>query len=181
MVATAAAIDDRPSAFRYPRGNGLGVPMPDEGRPLEIGRGRVLREGGSVALLSFGARLGEVLKAADELAGQGIACTVADARFVKPLDTDLILRLARSHELLVTIEEGSVGGFGSHVLEFMAREGILDRGLKVRPLVLPDRFIEQGSPANMYAAAGLDALGIVAAVQKGLGRKSDSRPTGQIA
>ena len=181
MVATAAAIDDRPSAFRYPRGDGLGVPMPEEGKPLEIGRGRVLREGSSVALLSFGARLGEVLKAAEDLAAQGIACTVADARFAKPLDTDLILRLARGHELLVTIEEGSVGGFGSHVLEFLAREGMLDRGLKVRPLVLPDLFIEQDTPAKMYEAAGLDARGIVAAVQKGLGRKSDNRPTGQIA
>jgi 1-deoxy-D-xylulose-5-phosphate synthase len=181
MVATAAAIDDRPSAFRYPRGDGLGVPMPEEGKPLEIGRGRVLREGSSVALLSFGARLGEVLKAAEELAAQGITCTVADARFAKPLDTDLVLRLARSHELLITIEEGSVGGFGSHVLEFLAREGLLDRGLKMRPLVLPDLFIEQDTPAKMYEAAGLDARGIVAAVQKGLGRKSGSSPAGQIA
>jgi 1-deoxy-D-xylulose-5-phosphate synthase len=180
MVATAAAIDDRPSAFRYPRGDGLGVPMPEEGKPLEIGRGRILREGSSVALLSFGARLGEVLKAADELAGQGVACTIADARFAKPLDTDLILRLARGHELLVTIEEGSVGGFGSHVLEFLAREGVLDKGLKVRSLVLPDLFIEQDTPAKMYANAGLDTRGIVAAVQKALGRKAD-RPAGQIA
>jgi 1-deoxy-D-xylulose-5-phosphate synthase len=180
MVATAAAIDNCPSAFRYPRGDGLGVPMPDEGTPLEIGRGRVLREGSSVALLSFGARLGEVLKAADELAAQGIACTVADARFAKPLDTDLILRLARGHELLVTVEEGSVGGFGSHVLEFLAREGALDKGQKVRSLVLPDLFIEQDTPAKMYASAGLDSRGIVAAVQKALGRKA-GRPAGQIA
>jgi 1-deoxy-D-xylulose-5-phosphate synthase len=181
MVATAAAIDDRPSAFRYPRGDGLGVPMPDEGKPLEIGRGRVLREGNSVALLSFGARLGECLKAAEELAAQGIACTVADARFAKPLDNNLVLRLARGHELLLTIEEGSVGGFGSHVLEFLAREGVLDKGLKVRSLVLPDLFIEQDTPAKMYANAGLDARGIVAAVQKALGRKTESRPSGQIA
>jgi 1-deoxy-D-xylulose-5-phosphate synthase len=174
MVATAAAIDDRPSAFRYPRGDGIGVPMPEEGKPLEIGRGRILREGRSVALLSFGARLAECLKAADELASQGIACTVADARFAKPLDRDLILRLARSHELLLTIEEGSVGGFGSHVLEFLAREGMLDRALKVRPLVLPDLFIEQDTPANMYARAGLDARGIVAAVQTGLGQKAEN-------
>jgi 1-deoxy-D-xylulose-5-phosphate synthase len=182
MVATAAAIDDRPSAFRYPRGDGIGVPVPDEGKPLEIGRGRILREGGSVALLSFGARLAECLKAADELASQGIACTVADARFAKPLDRDLILRLARGHELLLTIEEGSVGGFGSHVLEFLAREGALDRALKVRSLVLPDLFIEQDTPANMYARAGLDARGIVSAVQSGLGRKSGaSQPSGRTA
>jgi 1-deoxy-D-xylulose-5-phosphate synthase len=182
MVATAAAIDDCPSAFRYPRGDGTGVSMPDEGKPLEIGRGRILREGGSVAMLSFGARLSECLKAADELASQGIACTVADARFAKPLDRDLILRLARGHELLLTIEEGSVGGFGSHVLEMLAREGMLDRGLNVRPLVLPDIFIEQDSPANMYARAGLDARGIVSAVQSGLGRKADqSLPSGRIA
>jgi 1-deoxy-D-xylulose-5-phosphate synthase len=182
MVATAAAIDDCPSAFRYPRGDGTGVPMPDEGKPLEIGRGRILREGGSVAMLSFGARLSECLKAADELASQGIACTVADARFAKPLDRDLILRLARGHELLLTIEEGSVGGFGSHVLEMLAREGMLDRGLKVRPLVLPDIFIEQDSPANMYARAGLDARGIVSAVQSGLGRKAHQPlPSGRIA
>jgi 1-deoxy-D-xylulose-5-phosphate synthase len=182
MVATAVAIDDRPSAFRYPRGDGTGVPMPDEGKPLEIGRGRILREGGSVALLSFGARLTECMKAADELAAQGIACTIADARFAKPLDRELILRLARGHEMLLTIEEGSVGGFGSHVLEFLAREGMLERGLKVRPLVLPDRFIEQDSPANMYARAGLDARGIVAAVQRGLGRKVDTRlSAGRIA
>jgi 1-deoxy-D-xylulose-5-phosphate synthase len=182
MVATAAAIDDCPSAFRYPRGDGTGVSMPDEGKRLEIGRGRILREGGSVAMLSFGARLSECLKAADELASQGIACTVADARFAKPLDRDLILRLARGHELLLTIEEGSVGGFGSHVLEMLAREGMLDRGLNVRPLVLPDIFIEQDSPANMYARAGLDARGIVSAVQSGLGRKAQQPvPSGRIA
>ncbi len=181
MVATAAAIDDRPSAFRYPRGDGLGVPMSEEGKPLEIGRGRVLREGSSVALLSFGARLGECLKAGDELAAQGVACTVADARFAKPLDNDLVLRLARGHELLVTIEEGSVGGFGSHVLDLLASAGVLDKGLKIRSLVLPDRFIEQDTPVKMYSSAGLDARGIVAAVQKALGRKGESRPSGQIA
>jgi 1-deoxy-D-xylulose-5-phosphate synthase len=170
MVATAAAIDDRPSAFRYPRGEGLGVPVPEEGKPLEIGLGRIVREGSSVALLSLGARLGECLKAADELAAHGIAATVADARFAKPFDRDLVLRLARDHELLVTIEEGSVGGFASHVLEFLAREGVLDRGLKFRPLVLPDVFIEQDTPANMYARAGLDARGIVGTVLHGLGR-----------
>jgi 1-deoxy-D-xylulose-5-phosphate synthase len=173
MVATAAEIDDRPSAFRYPRGEGTGVPLPGEGVPLEIGRGRLIREGGSVALLSLGARLGECIRAADELAGQGIACTIADARFAKPLDRDLVLRLARGHELLVTVEEGSVGGFGSHVLQLLALEGMLDRGLRVRPLVLPDRFIEQDTPAKMYASAGLDARGIAAAVQSGLGRRAE--------
>jgi 1-deoxy-D-xylulose-5-phosphate synthase len=171
MVATAAAIDDRPSAFRYPRGEGLGVPLPDEGNPLEIGRGRIIREGTSVALLSFGARLGECLKAADELAAQGVTCTVADARFAKPLDRDLVLRLARGHELMMTIEEGSVGGFGSHVLELLARDGVLDQGLKFRPLVLPDIFLEQDTPAAMYARAGLDARGIVGAALLALGKE----------
>ena len=175
MVATAAAIDDRPSAFRYPRGEGLGVPMPGEGKPLEIGRGRILREGTSVAILSFGARLGECLKAADELAGLGVTATVADARFAKPLDRELVLRLARNHELLLTVEEGSVGGFASHVLEMLAREGVLDSGLKFRPLVLPDLFIEQDTPANMYSRAGLSAHGIVEAALNALGGERHER------
>src|SRR5437667_11504943 len=133
MVATAAAIDDRPSALRYPRGEGMGVPMPAEGRPLEIGKGRVMREGTKVALFSFGARLAECLKAADELAALGLSTTVADARFAKPLDTELVMRLARDHEVLVTIEEGSIGGFGTYVMQTLAEEGALDRGgLKVR-------------------------------------------------
>jgi 1-deoxy-D-xylulose-5-phosphate synthase len=169
MVATAAAIDDRPSAFRYPRGEGTGAVLP-EGKPLEIGRGRIIREGNAVAILNFGARLGECLKAADDLAVQGLSATVADARFAKPLDRDLILRLARSHEVIVTVEEGSVGGFGSHVLELLAREGALDRGLKLRPMVLPDVFIEQDTPANMYVTAGLDSRGIVANVLAVLGK-----------
>ena len=171
MVATAAAINDRPSAFRYPRGEGTGVAMPAEGKPLEIGRGRILREGTAAAILSFGARLSECLAAADDLAAHGLSVTVADARFAKPLDRDLVLRLAREHELLVTIEEGSVGGFASHVLELLAREGALDRGLKVRPIVLPDTFIDQDSPAAMNAKAGLDRKGIVATVLAALGRK----------
>ena len=175
MVATAAAIDDRPSAFRFPRGEGTGAAMPAEGKPLEIGRGRVLREGTAAAILSFGARLPECLAAADDLAAHGLSVTVADARFAKPLDRDLVLRLAREHELLVTIEEGSVGGFGSHVLELLAREGALDRGLKVRPLVLPDTFVDQDSPAAMYARAGLDRKGIVATVLSALGRPLDAR------
>ncbi|MEI7804227.1 MAG: 1-deoxy-D-xylulose-5-phosphate synthase [Hyphomicrobiales bacterium] len=170
MVATAAAINDRPSAVRYPRGEGLGVEMPSEGKPLEIGKGRILREGSKVALLSFGARLGECLKAADELAALGLSATVADARFAKPLDTDLVLRLAREHEVLITIEEGAIGGFGSYVLQALAEHGALDRGCKVRPMVLPDIFIDQDSPAAMYAKAGLDSKGIVAKVFEALGK-----------
>jgi 1-deoxy-D-xylulose-5-phosphate synthase len=170
MVATQVAIDDRPSALRYPRGEGRGVPMPEEGIPLEIGKGRVLREGHKVALFSYGARLGECLKAADELAALGLSTTVADARFAKPLDTNLLLRLAREHEVLVTIEEGSIGGFGSQVLQTLADSGVLDTGLKVRAMVLPDLFIDQDTPAAMYATAGLDAPAIVAKVFEALGR-----------
>jgi len=174
MVATAAAIDDRPSAFRYPRGEGIGIDLPEIGTPLEIGKGRILREGTSVAILSFGARLQECLQAADRLAGYGLSATVADARFAKPLDQDLVKRLAREHDVLLTIEEGSVGGFGAHVLQFLAWEGALDRGLKLRPLVLPDRFIDQDTPEKMYAAAGLDARSIVAAALGVLGRERDA-------
>ncbi len=170
MVATAAAIDDRPSAFRYPRGEGFGVPLPAEGVPLEIGRGRILREGTAVALLSFGPRAHECLKAADQLGAFGLSTTVADARFAKPLDEDLIRRLARNHEVLVTVEEGSIGGFGSHVLRFLAEGGLLDRGLKVRTIVLPDEFIEHGKPEAMYEHAGLTASGIVTTVLGALGR-----------
>jgi 1-deoxy-D-xylulose-5-phosphate synthase len=171
MVATAAAIDDRPSALRYPRGEGIGVPMPERGIPLEIGKGRIVREGTKIALLSFGARLSECLKAADELGGYGLSTTVADARFAKPLDTDLVLRLAREHEVLVTIEEGSSGGFGSHVLQALADNAALENGLKVRTMVLPDAFIDQDAPAAMYATAGLDAHGIVVKVFEALGRE----------
>ncbi len=170
MVATAAAIDDRPSAVRYPRGEGVGAALPREGKPLEIGRGRILREGSKVALLSFGGRLAECLKAADELAALGLSATVADARFAKPLDVDLALRLAREHEVLVTIEEGAIGGFGSYVLAAFADHGMLDRGLKFRMMVLPDVFIDQDTPAAMYARAGLDAKGIVARVFEALGK-----------
>ncbi len=172
MVATAAAIDDRPSALRYPRGEGIGVPLPAEGVPLEIGKGRIVREGGKIALLSFGTRLAECLKAADELATLGLSATVADARFAKPLDLDLILRLAREHEVLITIEEGSIGGFGSFVLHELAEAGVLDRGLKVRSMVLPDVFQDQDSPAAMYVQAGLDAKSIVAKVFEALGKRS---------
>jgi len=169
MVATAVAIDDRPSAFRYPRGEGTGVAIPEVAEPLEIGKGRIVREGSAVAILSFGTRLGESLKAADMLAARGLAATVADARFAKPLDIDLVLRLARDHEALITVEEGAMGGFGAFVLQALAQHGALDRGLKVRTLTLPDIFQDQGKPEAMYAQAGLDAEGIVAGALAALG------------
>jgi 1-deoxy-D-xylulose-5-phosphate synthase len=170
MVATAAAIDDRPSAVRYPRGEGLGVPMPDEGNPLEIGKGRIVQEGHKVALLSYGGRLGECLAAAKELKALGLSTTVADARFAKPLDVELLTRLVRDHEVLVTIEEGAIGGFGAYVLQALAEHGLIERGLRVRCMVLPDRFIDQDSPNAMYSQAGLDAKGIVAKVFEALGK-----------
>jgi 1-deoxy-D-xylulose-5-phosphate synthase len=170
MVATAVAIDDRPSALRYPRGEGVGVDMPEAGEVLPIGKGRVLREGGKVAILSFGARLAEALRAAEELDAYGLPTTVADARFAKPLDTALVDRLAREHEVLITLEEGAVGGFGSHVLAHLAASGALDRGLKVRTLAMPDRFVDHDKPEAQYEAAGLDARGIVTTVFAALGR-----------
>jgi len=171
MVATSVAIDDRPSALRYPRGDGVGVDMPEFGVPLEIGKGRVLREGNKVALLSYGTRLQHAVLAAETLASHGLTTTVADARFAKPLDVDLVLRLAREHEVLITIEEASIGGFSAHVLQALTDHGALDHGgLKVRCLVLPDTFIDQDSPNAMYAAAGLDAKGIVAKVFEALGK-----------
>jgi 1-deoxy-D-xylulose-5-phosphate synthase len=173
MVATAAQIDDRPSAFRYPRGEGVGVELPARGTPLEIGKGRILREGTKIALLSFGTRLAECLVAAEDLAAKGLSTTVADARFAKPLDTDLVRRLAREHEVLITVEEGSVGGFASHVLQYLASVGLLDQGLKVRPLVLPDRFIDHASPVKQYAQAGLDAPHIVATALAALGQQAE--------
>jgi 1-deoxy-D-xylulose-5-phosphate synthase len=170
MVATAVAIDDRPSALRYPRGEGRGVPLPEEGRPLEIGKGRIVREGTKIALFSYGARLGECLKAADELAAHGLSTTVADARFAKPLDVDLLLQVAREHEVLLTIEEGAIGGFGAFVMQSLAEHGALDRGLKVRSMVLPDLFVDQDTPNAMYARAGLDAKSIVAKAFESLGQ-----------
>jgi len=168
-IATAVAIDDRPSAFRYPRGEGTGAVIPDLAEPLEIGKGRIVREGSAVAILSFGTRLAESLKAADMLAARGLSATVADARFAKPLDVDLILRLAREHEALLTVEEGAMGGFGAFVLQALAEHGALDRGLKVRTLVLPDVFQDQDKPEAMYAQAGLDAEGIVRGALAALG------------
>ncbi len=170
MVATQVAIDDRPSALRYPRGEGVGVDLPQSGVALEIGKGRIVREGSKVALLSLGTRLSECLKAADQLQSFGLSTTVADARFAKPLDTRLIRDLALNHEVLVTVEEGSVGGFGSYVLQFLSDEGLLDRGLRVRTKVLPDVFIDHGKPEVMYEDAGLNASGIVKTVFAALGR-----------
>jgi len=168
-IATAVEIDDRPSAFRYPRGEGVGVEIPALAEAYEIGKGRIVREGTAVAILSFGTRLAESLKAADMLAARGLSATVADARFAKPLDVDLVLRLAREHEALITVEEGSVGGFGSFVLQTLAEHGALDRGLKVRTLVLPDVFQDHDKPDLMYAEAGLDAEGIVRGALAALG------------
>jgi len=172
MIATQVAINDAPSAVRYPRGEGRGVEMPEFGVALPIGKGRVLREGSKVALLSFGTRLSECLKAADELETLGLSATVADARFLKPLDVELVLQLAHDHEVLITIEEGSVGGFGSHVLQALAEHGALDHGLRVRSMVLPDEFLDQDSPAAMYAKAGLDAKAIVAKAFEALGMET---------
>ena len=169
MVATAVAHDDGPIAFRYPRGEGQGVEMPERGEVLEIGKGRMIREGTRVALLSFGTRLGEVMTACEALAAKGITPSVADARFAKPLDRDLILRLAREHEALITIEEGAIGGFGSHVAQLLAEEAVFDHGLKFRSMVLPDIFIDQASPAAMYDVAGLNADQIEAKVLSVLG------------
>ncbi|MEM7547481.1 MAG: 1-deoxy-D-xylulose-5-phosphate synthase [Pseudomonadota bacterium] len=175
MVATARDIDDRPSAFRFPRGEGVGVEMPERGIPLEIGKGRVVREGTKIALLSFGARLQEAMRAAEELDAAGLSTTVADARFAKPLDRDLILRLAREHEVLITIEEGAIGGFGSHVTNLLAEEGALERGLKLRSMVLPDTFLDHDTPAKMYEAAGMQAPDIVARVMGVMGKESVER------
>ena len=176
MVATATAIDDRPSAFRYPRGEGFGLELPARGSVLEIGRGRVLREGSSIALLSYGARLQECLKAADELHAHGLSCTVADARFAKPLDAALVERLAREHEVLITIEEGSILGFGGLVMHHLAMRGLLDGGVKIRPMCLPDRFIDHDAPRKQYDEAGLNAPQIVATALAALGQSAKAQP-----
>ena len=170
MIATAASINDQPSAVRYPRGEGTGVALPAKGEILEIGKGRIVKQGSSVAIVSLGARLGEALKAAEDLESRGLSTTVADARFAKPVDEHMLRDLAASHDLLITIEEGSIGGFGAHVMDFLAEEGISDGTLKVRSLKLPDTFIDHGKPEEMYEEAGLNASGIVAAILKALGR-----------
>ncbi|MGN6769818.1 MAG: 1-deoxy-D-xylulose-5-phosphate synthase [Rhizobiaceae bacterium] len=170
MVRTAATYDEGPISFRYPRGNGVGVEMPERGSVLEIGKGRIIREGSKVALLSLGTRLADCLLAAEELDAAGLSTTVADARFAKPLDEDLVARLAREHEVLIIVEEGAVGGFASHVLHFLARHGLLETGLKVRPLIMPDVFTDQAKPEAMVAEAGLDSTGIVRAVFAALGQ-----------
>ena len=169
MVATAAAHDAGPIAFRFPRGEGTGVDMPERGVPLEIGKGRIIRKGKGVALLSFGTRLSEVQKAAENLTAKGISPTIADARFAKPLDREMILDLTKTHDALITIEEGAVGGFGSHVAQLLADAGVFDRGLTYRSMVLPDTFIDQASPADMYAVAGMNAEHIEAKVLNLLG------------
>jgi 1-deoxy-D-xylulose-5-phosphate synthase len=174
MVRTAVEYGEGPIAFRYPRGNGVGVEMPERGQALELGKGRVLREGTKIALLSLGTRLADCLAAAEELEASGLSTTVADARFAKPLDRDLVARLAREHEVLITVEEGAIGGFATHVLHFLAHEGLLENGLKVRPLVLPDEFTDHGKPEKMYAQAGLDRAGIVRTVFAVLGRSQSA-------
>jgi len=174
MVATAAQIDDRPSALRYPRGEGVGLERPKAGTPLEIGKGRIIREGNSIAILNLGTRLPHCLMAADKLTAYGLSATVADARFAKPLDHDLIWRLARAHEVLITMEEAAIGGFAAHVMQFLATDGLLDRGLKFRPMTLPDFFIDQDSPEKMYETAGLDAKSIVATALNALGREREA-------
>ncbi|QIO44746.1 1-deoxy-D-xylulose-5-phosphate synthase [Rhizobium leguminosarum bv. trifolii] len=170
MVRTAVAYDSGPISFRYPRGEGVGVDMPARGEILQIGKGRIVKEGTKVALLSFGTRLADCLLAAEDLDAAGLSTTVADARFAKPLDHDLIRQLARHHEMVITVEEGSIGGFGSHVMHFLATEGLLDNGLKLRSLVMPDIWMEQAKPEAMNAHAGLDRAGIVSTVFKALGR-----------
>jgi len=180
MVATAAAHDSGPIAFRYPRGEGVGVEMPEHGKVLEIGKGRILRQGTQIALFSLGTRLAEAMRAAEDLAAYGLSTTVADARFAKPLDMDLLRKLAANHDVLITIEDGSIGGFGSHVLQALTDDGTLDRaGLKVRSMILPDSYLDHDKPERMYVTAGLDAKSIVAKVLDVLGRSDDAR--GMIA
>ena len=169
MVATAAQIDDTPCAFRFPRGEGAGVEMPERGEPIEIGKARMIAEGNQVAVLSFGTRLSEVLIAAENLAAKGIKPTIVDARFAKPLDVEMILQLARHHEALICVEEGAVGGFGSHVAQLLADEAVFDTGLKFRSMVLPDIFIDQASPRDMYDVAAMNAPQIEAKVLEVLG------------
>ncbi|CAN0543103.1 unnamed protein product, partial [Laminaria digitata] len=177
MVATAVAHDSGPIAFRYPRGEGVGIDMPDHGTPLPIGKGRIVRQGATVAILSYGTRLAESLAAAEKLGAFGLNATVADARFMKPLDEELVAKLATTHEVLLTVEEGGPGGFGSHVATFLAHNGLVDGKLRFRPLMIPDAFTEQASQSDMYAEAGLDRAGIVAAARAALGIDSAAAAT----
>jgi len=174
MVATAVAFDEHPCAFRYPRGEGVGVELPPQGEILEIGKGRLIREGNNVAILSLGTRLGECLKAAEDLSARGLSVTVADMRFAKPLDTDLLRRLATEHEMLLTVEDGSIGGFAAHVMTFLANEGLLDKGLKIRPMTLPDRFVAHNAPMAQYDDSGLNAPHIAATILRTLGRNDEA-------
>jgi 1-deoxy-D-xylulose-5-phosphate synthase len=168
MINTSVNINDRPSAFRYPRGNGIGIELPSINETLEIGKGRVVKEGKKVALLNFGTRLLECKKASDQLSKKGIDCTIIDARFAKPLDEKLIMEAASNHEVLITIEEGSIGGFGSHVMQFLSDRGVFDRGLKFRSMILPDLFIDQDTPEKMYEVAGLDHISIATKIEETL-------------
>jgi len=173
MVATSAAIEDRSSALRYPRGEGVGVELPEKGTILEIGKGRIVKEGTKVAILSYGTRLAEALRAAEQLDEQGLSTTVADARFAKPLDEALIRDLAKNHEVLITVEEGSVGGFGSHTLQYLVMNGLMDGALKVRCLTLPDQYVDQGNVAAQYELYGINASGIVKAALGALGKQAN--------
>jgi len=179
MVATAASIGDRPSAFRYPRGEGLGIPVPARGTILPLGRGRILREGTRVAILSLGTRLGEAMRAADGLAARGYSTTVADARFAKPIDTALVEQLARHHEVLITVEEAAAGGFGAAVMHHLAWKGLLDQGVRMRPMTLPDRFIDHASPVAQLAEAALDAKAILATALLALGHEGSHEERAQ--
>jgi 1-deoxy-D-xylulose-5-phosphate synthase len=168
MINTSVNINDRPSAFRYPRGNGVGVELPSIKETLEIGKGRIIKEGKKVALINFGTRLKECIKASEKLLKKNVDCTIIDARFAKPLDEKLIMEAASNHEVLITIEEGSIGGFGSHVMQFLSDRGVFDRGLKFRSMILPDIFIDQDTPEKMYETAGLDSLSIFNKVEETL-------------
>ena len=171
MINTSVNINDRPSAFRYPRGNGIGIELPSINETLIIGKGRVIQEGKKVVVLNFGTRLEECKKASDLLSKKGINCSIVDARFAKPLDEKLIIELASNHEVVITIEEGSIGGFGSHVMQFLSERGVFDRGLKFRSMILPDIFIDQDTPEKMYETAGLDSLSIFNKVEETLNSK----------
>jgi 1-deoxy-D-xylulose-5-phosphate synthase len=181
MVATAASIDDRPSAFRYPRGEGIGLDLNVPAQILDIGKGRIVREGSKIAILSLGTRLAEALKAADLLMAHGLSTTVADARFAKPIDKDLLCQLARNHEVLITLEEGAMGGFATQVFHVLEAAGILDKGIKIRPMMLPDRLIDHDTPARQYEEAGLTAIHILAQALDALGIRNEMNEIARLA